>query len=62
MEPLGWEDLVGDSGLVLLEWADRALSLQPDDRWEVEMYYAENPDRRVVEVRRVGDAPELSDW
>ena len=62
MEPLGWEDLVGDSGLVLLEWADRALSLQPEDRWEVEMYYAENPDRRVVEVRRVGDAPELSDW
>ena len=62
MEPLGWDDLVGGAGLVLLEWADRAAGLQPDDRWEIEMDYGERPDRRRVRVRRLGAARELIEW
>ena len=62
MQPLGWDDLLGDAGLVLLEWADRAAGLQPTDRWEVEIDYADSSDRRVVRVRRVGEAPELIVW
>jgi tRNA threonylcarbamoyladenosine biosynthesis protein TsaE len=62
MEPLGWDDLLGDPGLVLLEWADRAGSLQPDDRWEIELDYSEQPDERSVRVRRLGAAAELIGW
>jgi tRNA threonylcarbamoyladenosine biosynthesis protein TsaE len=62
MEPLGWEELMGDPGLILLEWADRAADMQPEDRWEVNIDYAEGADRRVVKVSRVGRAPGLRSW
>lgn len=62
IEPLGWEDLVGSEGLVLVEWADRAGGQEPRDRWEVQLEHAERPDERVVTVRRVDEAPELIGW
>jgi tRNA threonylcarbamoyladenosine biosynthesis protein TsaE len=62
MDPLGWEELLVDPGLVLLEWADRAGDQQPPDRWEVALSYGGGPDQRVVEVTRVGESPELIGW
>lgn len=62
IEPLGWEELLGASALVLLEWADRAGDRQPADRWEVDIDYGSAPEQRVVRVRRLGSAPELLRW
>ncbi len=62
LEPLGWDDLVGVPGFVLLEWADRAGDQQPADRWEVKIDYAREENERTVEVRRLGRAEELVAW
>lgn len=62
IDPLGWEDLLCSTGLVLLEWADRAGDLQPEDRWTVRIDYGANPDERVVTAARRGAAPALVDW
>ncbi len=62
LEPLGWDELLGSSGLVLVEWADRAGDQQPADRWEVRLEYGPAETERVVEVGRVGAAPELIEW
>jgi len=59
MVALGWDDLLGSRGVVLLEWADRSGDQQPADRWEVHLDYAEDPSRRVITVDRVGQAAEL---
>ena len=61
-EPLGWEELLSASGLVLLEWAARAGDRQPADRWVVDIDYGSAPEQRVVQVSRLGAAPELVAW
>lgn len=62
VEPLGWEALLSASGIVLVEWADRAGHLQPADRWEIRIDHCEAPDERLVLAERVGFAPELIGW
>lgn len=62
MEPLGWDDLIDGSGLVLVEWANRAADRQPQDRWEVRIDHEERADRRRVTVQRLGSARELIGW
>ncbi len=62
LEPLGWDELIGDTGLVLLEWADRAEGQQPSDRWEVAIDYGPSTDLRVVTADRLGEAAELIAW
>jgi tRNA threonylcarbamoyl adenosine modification protein YjeE len=62
LEPLGWEWLLGEGGLVLVEWAERAGEQQPEDRWEVSLDYGARPDVRVATVVRRGAAPELIEW
>jgi tRNA threonylcarbamoyl adenosine modification protein YjeE len=62
MDPLGWDDLLADPGIVLLEWADRAGDLQPSSRWDVTIDYVEDPGQRAVKVAKVGAAPELVEW
>ena len=59
IEPLGWDDLVGGTGLVLLEWPGRAEGQQPDDRWDVALDYGETPGERVVSTWRRGAAQGL---
>ncbi len=59
---LGWDDLLGSPGVVLLEWADRSGDQQPADRWDVHLDYVEDPSRRVVTVDRLGQAAELISW
>jgi len=61
-EPLGWDELLAGSGLVLLEWADRAGDQQPADRWDVALDYAPMSDERIVTAKRVGAAQELIEW
>jgi tRNA threonylcarbamoyladenosine biosynthesis protein TsaE len=62
IEPLGWDDLLGARGLVLLEWAERAAGQQPADRWEIDIGYGCRPDERIVQARRLGGAAELVSW
>lgn len=59
---LGWEELMRSSGLVLLEWPERAGGQLPRDRWDLDIAYARLPGERVVRVDRVGDAAELVEW
>lgn len=58
---LGWEELGAGNEIVLVEWPERARDLLPDDHWIIELSPLEDaPDRRAVEVRRVGRPPELA--
>ncbi len=60
--PLGWDELMAGSSLVLLEWACRAGPQQPDDRWEINLDYGKREDEREVVAKRLGTAPELIAW
>lgn len=62
IDPLGWDDLLSSAGVVIVEWADRSGDQQPEDRWEIQMSYAEDPSRRVVTVGSRGASPVLLDW
>jgi tRNA threonylcarbamoyladenosine biosynthesis protein TsaE len=44
----GLEEYLYDSGISLIEWADRALDFLPDDYLTVRLYYLEETKRRVV--------------
>lgn len=59
LDDLGWDELVDARGAVFVEWAERAGDRLPDDRWEVRLGMAGDPDRRRVEARRLGAAPPL---
>lgn len=56
---LGWQDLLVQGGPVFVEWADRADSLLPDDRWDIHLAFAESSDRRRISAHARGDAPRL---
>ncbi|NNF28280.1 MAG: tRNA (adenosine(37)-N6)-threonylcarbamoyltransferase complex ATPase subunit type 1 TsaE [Gemmatimonadetes bacterium] len=52
---IGWEDILADDGIVLVEWPERAGEALPSDRWEIELGFAPGePHLRVVSVRRYG--------
>jgi tRNA threonylcarbamoyladenosine biosynthesis protein TsaE len=60
LKELAWDELACDGEIVLIEWPERAGGLLPDDRWEIELYVAEEgPDLRHVTVRKVGRPPAL---
>lgn len=52
---LGFEEAL-QTGAVIVEWPERAASLLPDDRIEVVLAEAADPQRRQVTVRGVGAA------
>jgi tRNA threonylcarbamoyladenosine biosynthesis protein TsaE len=56
---LGWSELGGPGDLVLIEWPQRAESLLPAPRWEVEIEEVGDPAVRRVVLRAVGDPPPL---
>lgn len=62
IDPLGWDELLSSPGVVIVEWADRSGDQQPDDRWEIHMSYAEDPNQRVVTVDRLGATPAPLNW
>ncbi|MCJ7629687.1 MAG: tRNA (adenosine(37)-N6)-threonylcarbamoyltransferase complex ATPase subunit type 1 TsaE [Longimicrobiales bacterium] len=52
---LGWEDLGSSAEIALVEWPERAGSLLPKDRWEIELVVPERgSDLRKVAVSRFG--------
>ena len=55
---LGWREFGVDRDLVLVEWPERAESLLPADRWDIELAVA-TPATRTVRLRRHGNAPTL---
>jgi tRNA threonylcarbamoyladenosine biosynthesis protein TsaE len=58
---LGWSQLGADNEVVLVEWPERAGDLMPKDHWLIDLTVPEDaPDRRDVEVRRLGHPPELT--
>lgn len=57
---LGWSELGQGQEIVLVEWPERAGDHLPAHRWSIGLSpAAEGPDLRDVEVRRIGDPPEL---
>lgn len=57
---LGWDQLGSGSELVLVEWAERAGTFLPDDRWVIGLSVPDDqPSQRDIEVRRHGSPPEL---
>lgn len=57
---LGWSELGEGRQIVLIEWAERAESLLPRDRWEIRLTVA-GPGERTVRAKRVGRPPALPD-
>lgn len=57
---LGWSELGEGRQIVLIEWAERAESLLPGDRWEIQLSIA-GPGERTVRGKRVGRPPALPD-
>jgi len=55
---LGWRELPADDEIALVEWAERAASLLPADRWEIMLDVADAHTRRVT-LHRHGDVPAL---
>ncbi|MEP6509152.1 MAG: tRNA (adenosine(37)-N6)-threonylcarbamoyltransferase complex ATPase subunit type 1 TsaE [Gemmatimonadales bacterium] len=46
---LGWEEILSDDALVIVEWPERAGNRMPDDHLHIELQYAPNdPSRRVL--------------
>ena len=58
---IGWEDLLGDEGaIVLVEWCGRAGDALPPDRWEMRLGFVPGQaGRRGVEVERFGEPGNL---
>lgn len=58
---LGWSELGDGPEIVLVEWPERAEDLLPGDHWLVRLTVpADEPEKRDVEVQRVGAPPELA--
>jgi tRNA threonylcarbamoyladenosine biosynthesis protein TsaE len=56
---LGWAELPAADEIVLVEWPERAEALLPAPRWEVSLDATDDPDRRRVTVRAVGEPAPL---
>lgn len=57
---LGWEDLGGESEIVLVEWPERAGEHLPPDRWDIEITVPDyGREVREVRVTRIGSPPHI---
>lgn len=59
LDDLGWEDLLASDEAVFVEWAERAGGRLPEDRWEIELAFEDAGERRRLEARALGRAPDL---
>jgi tRNA threonylcarbamoyladenosine biosynthesis protein TsaE len=48
VEDLGWNEFISGSGVIVIEWAERAPGLLPDDRVDVVLRWAGLEDREFV--------------
>ncbi|MFZ1731840.1 MAG: tRNA (adenosine(37)-N6)-threonylcarbamoyltransferase complex ATPase subunit type 1 TsaE [Bacteroidota bacterium] len=53
MLQIGLKDLFSDGGIVLVEWAERAIPLLPFPRYEVAAWHGDTEEQRVFEQRHV---------
>ena len=51
---LGWDDLLADGFVALVEWPERAERELPGDRWEIELEIPDEPGVRTARARRIG--------
>ena len=58
---LGWSELPPETGIVLIEWGERAEALLPTPRWRVTLAADADPERRVMEIEAIGSPPPLPD-
>jgi tRNA threonylcarbamoyladenosine biosynthesis protein TsaE len=56
---MGWDGLVQSGEMVLVEWADRARSFLPEDRWDIRLDFLADATRRQVALRGCGRVPRL---
>jgi tRNA threonylcarbamoyl adenosine modification protein YjeE len=56
---LGWDELGAADDVVLIEWPERAETMLPGTRWEVELEEADGGALRRVTATPVGDPPAL---
>ena len=56
---LGWDDLLADGSIALVEWPERAGGELPDDRWEIELSIPGEAGVRAAVARRHGTPREL---
>lgn len=61
LDDLGWEDLLASDEAIFVEWAERAAGRLPEDRWEIRLAFEDAGERRRVEARALGAAPDLPD-
>ncbi|MDX1395132.1 MAG: tRNA (adenosine(37)-N6)-threonylcarbamoyltransferase complex ATPase subunit type 1 TsaE [Gemmatimonadota bacterium] len=59
LRELGWDDLTAGDGPVFVEWAARAGTRLPDDRWEVRLEIPAGGECRGVHAIAHGRAPAL---
>ncbi len=61
LRDLGWDDLTAGTGAVFVEWAERAGTRLPADRWEIRLSIPPGGERRGVEAVAHGRAPSIPD-
>ena len=49
---LGWEEIIYGSGVTLVEWAEKVLTLLPEERIDVQLQWIREGERRLVLVGR----------
>jgi tRNA threonylcarbamoyladenosine biosynthesis protein TsaE len=54
VEALGYEEYFYGDGVVVVEWAERAADLLPEERIDVELKFS-GRDERVIDFRFIGD-------
>ncbi|OGP97925.1 MAG: tRNA (adenosine(37)-N6)-threonylcarbamoyltransferase complex ATPase subunit type 1 TsaE, partial [Deltaproteobacteria bacterium RBG_19FT_COMBO_52_11] len=48
VEDLGWDELFSGRGVILLEWAEKAIRLLPAERIEVNIQWISPTERKIV--------------
>jgi len=59
VEDLGWEELMSPPGVTMVEWAEKALALFPEDRIEVHLEWVNEMERKLLFIGRGEKAREL---
>lgn len=55
---IGWEDMLAEPAVVLVEWPERAAAALPADRWEIALGMVPGDALlRDLTVRRIGEPP-----
>lgn len=59
VEDLGWEEFISGPGVALVEWAEKALALLPEERVEIHLEWLSERERKIVFAGRGKTVEEL---